>query len=129
MKRKIFETMEKIERKCVLCLMLAGFTAINTGFSAREEEIPEEPIAIEETSSIEPTAIAVGENGRLALSADDELTRALTEVVENSLVENSAQADPFEVPPPIEEEWWHFTLKDEPYPDTYFTFPVTALQQ
>ena len=30
---------------------------------------------------------------------------------------------------PIEEEWWHFTLKDEPYPDTYFTFPVTALQK
>ena len=23
---------------------------------------------------------------------------------------------------PLEEEWWHFTLKDEPYPDTYFTF-------
>lgn len=22
-------------------------------------------------------------------------------------------------------EWWHFTLKDEPYPDTYFTFPVS----
>ncbi len=30
---------------------------------------------------------------------------------------------------PIEEEWWHFTLKDEPYPDTYFTFPVTYLKQ
>ncbi|MCF0247846.1 MAG: M15 family metallopeptidase [Synergistes sp.] len=27
---------------------------------------------------------------------------------------------------PAEEEWWHFTLKDEPYPDTYFTFPVTS---
>ena len=25
---------------------------------------------------------------------------------------------------PLEEEWWHFTLEDEPYPDTYFTFPV-----
>ena len=25
---------------------------------------------------------------------------------------------------PIVSEWWHFTLKDEPYPDTYFTFPV-----
>lgn len=24
----------------------------------------------------------------------------------------------------IESEWWHFTLKNEPYPDTYFTFPV-----
>ena len=25
---------------------------------------------------------------------------------------------------PLESEWWHFTLADEPYPDTYFTFPV-----
>ena len=25
---------------------------------------------------------------------------------------------------PLEEEWWHFTLAGEPYPDTYFTFPV-----
>ena len=25
---------------------------------------------------------------------------------------------------PLKEEWWHFTLKTEPYPDTYFTFPV-----
>lgn len=22
------------------------------------------------------------------------------------------------------QEWWHFTLKDEPYPDTYFDFPI-----
>jgi len=29
---------------------------------------------------------------------------------------------------PIEEEWWHFVLKDEPYPDTYFTFPVRDLK-
>ena len=25
---------------------------------------------------------------------------------------------------PLAEEWWHFTLEHEPYPDTYFTFPV-----
>ncbi|MBQ7168964.1 MAG: M15 family metallopeptidase [Synergistaceae bacterium] len=25
---------------------------------------------------------------------------------------------------PLATEWWHFTLKDEPYPETYFTFPV-----
>ena len=25
---------------------------------------------------------------------------------------------------PLETEWWHFTLKKEPWPDTYFTFPV-----
>ena len=23
-------------------------------------------------------------------------------------------------------EWWHFTLKDEPYPYTYFEFPISA---
>ncbi len=23
-----------------------------------------------------------------------------------------------------EKEWWHYTLKNEPYPDTYFNFPV-----
>ncbi len=22
-------------------------------------------------------------------------------------------------------EWWHYTLKDEPYPGTYFDFPIT----
>ena len=27
---------------------------------------------------------------------------------------------------PIDCEWWHFRLKDEPYPDTYFEFPVTS---
>ena len=27
---------------------------------------------------------------------------------------------------PIDCEWWHFTLEDEPYPDTYFTFPVSS---
>lgn len=27
---------------------------------------------------------------------------------------------------PLSTEWWHFTLEDEPYPDTYFTFPVSG---
>ena len=25
---------------------------------------------------------------------------------------------------PYNSEWWHFTLKNEPFPNTYFTFPV-----
>ena len=25
---------------------------------------------------------------------------------------------------PYEKEWWHFSLKKEPYPETYFDFPV-----
>ena len=27
---------------------------------------------------------------------------------------------------PIDVEWWHFTLADEPYPNTYFDFPVSS---
>ena len=27
---------------------------------------------------------------------------------------------------PLDTEWWHFTLENEPYPDTYFDFPVSA---
>ena len=29
---------------------------------------------------------------------------------------------------PLDSEWWHFTLKEEPFPDTYFTFPVKQLK-
>lgn len=28
---------------------------------------------------------------------------------------------------PLSTEWWHFTLVDEPYPDTYFDFPVREI--
>jgi zinc D-Ala-D-Ala dipeptidase len=27
---------------------------------------------------------------------------------------------------PYDREWWHYTLADEPYPDTYFDFPITS---
>jgi D-alanyl-D-alanine dipeptidase len=25
---------------------------------------------------------------------------------------------------PYPQEWWHFTLEDEPFPNTYFDFPI-----
>ena len=36
---------------------------------------------------------------------------------------NAMQRGGFE---PYECEWWHFRLSDEPYPDTFFEFPVSA---
>ena len=27
---------------------------------------------------------------------------------------------------PLDCEWWHFTLENEPYPNTYFEFPVAS---
>lgn len=85
MKRMITKKFETIKRKTVLCLMLAGFAAMNLGFTEKEEEIPSAQIELEETSANEPTAIAVGENGKLQISENDELIRAYAELVENSL--------------------------------------------
>ena len=39
------------------------------------------------------------------------------------LLRDAMMAHGFE---PLANEWWHFTLKDEPYPDTYFCFPVNS---
>ena len=39
------------------------------------------------------------------------------------LLQNTMVRNGFE---PIDCEWWHFTLADEPYPDTYFDFPVSS---
>jgi D-alanyl-D-alanine dipeptidase len=39
------------------------------------------------------------------------------------LLRNAMLRNGFE---PIDCEWWHFTLADEPYPDTYFDFPVST---
>lgn len=30
---------------------------------------------------------------------------------------------------PVRGEWWHFTLTNEPYPETYFTFPVKEISR
>ena len=30
---------------------------------------------------------------------------------------------------PLSSEWWHFTLDNEPFPDTYFNFPVKQLNR
>lgn len=30
---------------------------------------------------------------------------------------------------PLRTEWWHYTLENEPYPETYFDFPVAYLKR
>ena len=93
MKRKIFKTIANFNKKLALCLILAGFTAMNTGFTENGPETQsavEAEIKIEQESATEPTAIAVGENGRITLSEDDELAKALEALVENSQDVNAA---------------------------------------
>lgn len=57
----------------------------------------------------------------------DELSHALSEHIQGKprdnrfLLRNTMQQAGFN---PYDTEWWHFTLKNEPFPDTYFDFPV-----
>ena len=39
-------------------------------------------------------------------------------ILQNVMIENGFE--------PLDCEWWHFTLKNEPFPDTYFEFPVSS---
>ncbi|MDT3845041.1 MAG: M15 family metallopeptidase [Bacillota bacterium] len=39
-------------------------------------------------------------------------------ILQNAMVRNGFST--------LDCEWWHFTLKNEPYPDTYFDFPVSS---
>lgn len=96
MKRKISETFKAVEKKIALCLVLMGFTTMSTGFTGQEEFVEEQPaieMEIEQTSATEPTAIAVGENGRIKISEDDELSKAFAEVVENAQNANETVED------------------------------------
>lgn len=57
----------------------------------------------------------------------DELSHALSEHIQGKprnnrlLLRNAMQQAGFN---PYETEWWHFTLQNEPFPNTYFDFPV-----
>ncbi len=53
-------------------------------------------------------------------------TEGLTEeqIANRKLLREAMEAGGFKS---LSTEWWHFTLEKEPYPDTYFTFPVASL--
>lgn len=88
MKRNILKKLTKINKKFVLCLMLAGFAAINSGFTDKTEPPTpaiEENIQVEDTSSNEPTTISVSEDGKIKVSEQDDLTLALARVVEDTV--------------------------------------------
>ncbi len=57
------------------------------------------------------------------VSHPDERSITQEQYQNRMLLRNTMISSGFE---PIHCEWWHFTLKDEPYPDTYFNFPVSS---
>ena len=53
----------------------------------------------------------------------DNNTYDFTEEQKNNreLIRNIMESEGFKV---LKEEWWHFTLINEPFPDTYFDFEI-----
>jgi len=101
MKRKIIETLEKMKKKVVLSLILAGFAAINVGFTQEQEQTLEKSAEIVEISANEPTSIMIDENGQIKISENDELTKEFARIVETSLSE--VEEKPFEENSTVEE--------------------------
>lgn len=57
--------------------------------------------------------------GEISYSEYDKLTKK--QINNRKLLRNTMISHGFK---PIVKEWWHFVLEDEPYPNTYFDFPV-----
>lgn len=57
------------------------------------------------------------------LSHTDYIGITETQYANRMLLRDTMSAHGFK---PYSGEWWHFTLANEPYPSTYFTFPVSS---
>lgn len=95
MKRKIIKKLGMSERKYALCLMLAGFAALNTGFTsqvgeiqsaeaasavAEVEQVPSETTQVEEKSEVKDTLGDTGEAAEAKTPTEPEVAPAAAEV-------------------------------------------------
>ena len=82
-------------------------------------------------STLDLTIIDLQSNQELDMGTDFDFFDPLSHAV-NSRIRKSQQDNRFALRSVmerngfknLEEEWWHFTLKNEPYPDKYFDFKV-----
>ena len=66
MKRKMINKLMKSERKYAMCLMLAGFAALNTGFTSEVNNINTVNVSAVEEVGVTPVADILSINGALA---------------------------------------------------------------
>jgi len=92
-----------------LALALAGCSSASSASSSQSAA---------SAASAEASASSAAAADDVALSDDPSDFVLLSEAVRDAMLAHGFK--------PLEEEWWHFTLADEPYPDTYFTFPVNS---
>jgi D-alanyl-D-alanine dipeptidase len=71
-----------------------------------------------ETGDYTGTLLTTGETARAAITPDQFHNRM---ILRHAMLRHGFK--------PFDTEWWHFTLNDEPFTDTYFTFPVKQLNK
>jgi zinc D-Ala-D-Ala dipeptidase len=84
-------------------------------------------------STVDLTLFHLGSGRRAAMGGDHDLMDAIShhradgiapaEARNRHLLRSIMEASGFTS---YEREWWHYTLADEPYPDTYFDFPIVS---
>lgn len=96
MKRNIIKSLGKKERKYALCMMLAGFAALNTGFTSQVNEINTVDFGAVSEAGVLPSAEIVSIDGAFAESVNtiEEIGDSV-EVAENitELKVQAAEAD------------------------------------
>lgn len=84
MKRKIIKKLGMNEKKYALCLMLAGFAALNTGFTGQTEEIRSAEAA-EVVEQVPSEVAQVEEKAEIENTVQEEVkTEEVAEVAENA---------------------------------------------
>lgn len=88
MKRRIIKKLGMSERKCALCLMLAGFAALNTGFTSQSDEIQSADVAqVAEVEQVPSEVAQVEEKAETENNVQEEVAEPVEEATEISTVE------------------------------------------
>ena len=88
MKRKIIKKLGMSERKYALCLVLAGFAALNTGFTSQSDEIQSADVAqVVEVEQVPSEVAQVEEKAETENNVQEEIAEPVEEATEISSVE------------------------------------------
>ena len=98
MKRRIIKKLGMNEKKYALCLMLAGFAALNTGFTSQNDVIQSSEVAqVAEVEQVPSETVQVEEKAEIENNVQEEVAEVVEEAAEISTVEEPAVENVIEI--------------------------------
>lgn len=98
MKRRIIKKLGMNERKYALCLMIAGFAALNTGFTSQNDVIQSADVAqVVEVEQVPSETAQVEEKTKIENDVQEEVAEVVEEAEEISTVEEPAVENVIEI--------------------------------